>query len=87
MVLQFIKTPFPIVTAQASRAGWKISFSGEREFSGRGKPPGRISWFQLHAALEGRELPPGWIFQRANKQNWRLENRGTGEFIEGYLTL
>jgi hypothetical protein len=87
MVLQFIKTPFPIVIAQSSDAGWKISFAGNREFSGLGKPPARISWFQLTAALDGHELPAGWTFKRLSEQNWRLENQRTGEFIEGYLVL
>ena len=87
MVLQFIKTPFPIVIAQSSDAGWKISFAGDREFSGPGKPPARISWFQLAAALDGHELPAGWTFKKTSDKNWRLENPRTGEFIEGYLAL
>ena len=87
MVLQFIKTAFPIVVAQSSDAGWRISFSGNREFSGRGKPPQRIGWFQLAAALEQKKLPDAWSFTQSTEQNWRLENRRTGEFIEGYLGL
>ena len=87
MVLQFIKTPFPLVIAQAGRAGWKISFSGDREFAEAGDPPGRISWFQLPAAIASRKLPRGWKFQKTDERSWRLENARTGEFIEGFLAL
>ena len=85
MVLQFLKTPFPVVVAQTSAGAWKIAFSGEREFAGRGEPPDRISWFRLGAALEGRDLTRGWSFRKAGDRNWRLQNERTGEFIEGYL--
>ncbi len=87
MVLQFIKPPFPIVEAQQSDTGWKIAYANAREFSGPGKPPRQISWFQLPAAMEGRELSDGWVFQKMDGQSWRLENRRTGEFIEGFLGL
>ena len=87
LVLQFIKTPFPIVSAQATPGGWKIVFPDAREFAGRGNPPSRISWFQLRAALQGSEVSRPWIFQTTGERNWRLENRKTGEYIEGYLHL
>ncbi len=87
LVLQFIKTPFPIVSGQVNPDGWRISFSGAREFAGRGDPPTRISWFQLSAAVQGGKVPREWIFQRTSQRKWRLENRKTGEYIEGYLVL
>ena len=85
-VLQFLKTPFPIVVAQAGSRGWRISFSGDREYAGRGEPPQRISWFQLPNALEHRKPDDGWSFSKMGGQNWRLENARTGEFIEGYFS-
>lgn len=87
LFVQFIKTAFPIIVAQSGPSGWKISFSGNREFSGPGKPPARISWFQLAAALEGRDPSRDWHFKKSDGQNFRLENARTGEFIEGYLAL
>jgi hypothetical protein len=87
LFLQFMKPAFPIVVAQSGPVSWKVSFSGQREFSGAGKPPARISWFQLGAALEDRKLSRDWYFRKSDGQTFRLENARTGEFIEGYLTL
>ena len=83
-VLQFLKTPFPIVVAQSSTEGWKIT-SGGREFSGGGSPPARISWFQLAAAIQSRRLSDEWTFTKSDEQTFRLENSRTGEFIDGYF--
>ena len=84
-VLQFLKTPFPVVVAQTSTSSWRISFSGDREYAGPGEPPRRIGWFQLPIALQNGEIGHGWVFSKTGEQNWRLENERTGEFIEGYL--
>jgi hypothetical protein len=85
IVLQFLKTPFPVVVAQTGNGGWRISFSGGREYAGQGEPPQRISWFQVPRALKDGEVDHGWSFSKTGDSNWRLENQRTGEFIEGYL--
>src|SRR5581483_420736 len=51
-LVQFTKTPFPLVIAQQSTNRWQVESPAEnRRFSGRGRPPARLIWFQLPRAL------------------------------------
>lgn len=83
-VLQLTKTPFTMVHAQTVGGQWQIEFGGgQRRFAGRGSVPARFGWLQLPRALAGAEPAPGWIFTRSFPKSWRLENRSTGEVLEG----
>jgi len=82
--VQFSKTPFTLATAQVMNGQWQIEFgSGEYTWRGRGEPPSRFGWFQLPRALAGRRPGRDWQFERLPTNLWRLENRRTGESLEG----
>jgi hypothetical protein len=84
-LLQFTKTPFPLVIAQASSNQWQIeSPMDNRRFSRYGRPPARVLWFQLAPASSGRLLPAPWQW-RASADGWQLNNLRTGERLEGYF--
>ncbi len=82
--VQFSKTPFTLATAQVMQGQWQIEFgSGEHSWTGEGEPPSRFAWFQLGPALNGEKLHRAWRFERADTTHWRLDNRRTGESLEG----
>jgi len=91
--VQFTKTPFPFVIAQASSGGWQIEFAAaNKKFSGRGNPPQRIIWLQLPHFTEKLESPHvvsfktrQWARQTFEGNRWLLRNRITGESLEGFL--
>jgi hypothetical protein len=84
-VLQFTKTPFPLIIAQTTSEGWQLEAPVEdRRFSYRGTPPDRLIWFQLPRALSGSSLSSKWIWQ-SHSNSWSLENRSTGERLHGFL--
>jgi hypothetical protein len=87
-VVHFTKTPLPLVVAEGWNEDlWRIEFVPEhREYKGRGPARRHFGWLLLPSALEGAVLPRGWQFARKPEGRWRLENPGTGEFLEGYLT-
>lgn len=83
--VQFTKGPFPMATGQISPAGWQIERGDSRaRYSGPGRPPMRIIILQLPALLAGAPPPHGYLWQ-LNDKNWRLENKKTGEFLEGFV--
>lgn len=85
-VVQFTKTPIPIVAARTTTSAWEIEFIPEnRRFSGRGNPPARFIWLHLAPVLEGKVAPKN-ISMTGDAANWRVENRRTGERLEGFLT-
>jgi len=85
-VLQFTKTPFPFVIAQTTPQSWQFEVPAQnKKYSGPGKAPARIGWFHLPPALQGVAPPKPWTFRRPENENWHLENRSSGEMIEGYL--
>jgi len=85
--LQFTKTPIPFVVAQLTLTHWQIQFVPQnRIFVARGTPPSRLAWLQLARALSGLAPADGWLWERKTGDSWRLENKSTGEWIEGYLT-
>jgi hypothetical protein len=82
--VQFSKTPFPLATARTAGESWQIEFgTGDRSWRGRGRPPARFVWFQLARALADAPLDRPWRFERRADGRWRLENRRTGETLEG----
>ena len=83
-LVQFSKPPFSIAAAQVVNGDWQIEFGNNgRRWTGRGKPPGRFTWFQLPRALTGATLKSNWRFTRTAPETWRLENWFTGESLEG----
>jgi hypothetical protein len=86
-LVQFTKMPLPMMMAQSTRTNWLIQFPPQQlSFSGRGKPSTRFLWLYLKPALSGEPLPAGMVFQRKPDGGWRLENRRTGESVEGVLS-
>ena len=84
--VQFSKTPFPILVAQTTPKRWEITFIPEqRTFGGGGRPWPRFSWLYLAPALQGEKLPEKLRFNPTGTEGWRLENRSTGEVIEGFF--
>jgi hypothetical protein len=82
--VQFSKTPFTLAMAQVINGQWQIEFgSGDYSRSGRGAPPARFGWFQLPLALRGERMSRDWQFERTGTNFWRLNNRRTGELLEG----
>jgi len=86
-LVQFIKTPLPILSAQTAPQSWQIEFIPEkRTFAGKGKPPARFPWLHLASALEGTPPPAPLHFQPGpDGGGWRLENRKTGETLTGFV--
>jgi hypothetical protein len=86
-LIQFTKTPFPIVSARTVNDRWQIEFALQhRTLSGRGEPPGRFIWLHLAGCLGGEKQPPGnWSLLFREGDRWAFENRSNGEKLEGYL--
>jgi hypothetical protein len=84
-VVQFTKTPLPLVVAQTTSNSWQIEIPAQKKFySGYGRPPARLGWFFLPNALAGTVPPKPWSFTR-DGEKWVLENSSTGQRIEGFL--
>lgn len=86
-LIQFDKTPLSMMFAQTTPTRWFIRFPQKQySFSGHGSGPTRFAWLYLPAALAGKPLPLAFHFSRHQDGSWRLENSGTGEIVEGYLS-
>lgn len=86
-LIQFDKTPMAILSAQITTNRWLIKFpQREMSFGGRGAGWTRFAWLYLPAALDGKPLPKNFKFERKPDGGWRLENPGTGETVEGFLS-
>jgi hypothetical protein len=85
--VQFTKTPFPFVIARTETNSWQIEMPVQNNrYSGRGHPPSRVIWFLLPRVIEGSPAPKGWSWQAGKDNRWRLEERSTGDSLEGYFT-
>lgn len=85
-LVQFTKTPIPFVTAQCTSNEWQTHFvAANRTYRGRGSPPTQLIWFYLPRCLDGAPLPKPFSWQLLPDNQWRLENRKTGEMLQGYL--
>ena len=86
-LIQFDKTPIELVIAQVESNRWLMKFSQQNMvFSGRGPGPTRFGWLYLPAALDGKPLPSDFHFEHKADGGWRLENKHTGEILDGFLT-
>ncbi|MCI0541113.1 MAG: hypothetical protein L0Z50_38415 [Verrucomicrobiales bacterium] len=74
-LVQFVKTPFPILVGQTTLTNWQIEFlPRRRSFSGRGKPPARWIWLHLAGCLLGPAPPPkNWVFEHASPEPLQLQ--------------
>lgn len=82
--VQLTKDPFPLATAESVDGRWLIEFGADEHFwRGRGEPPARFVWFQLPRALLGEKIAGNWHFENLTTNSWRLENKRTGETLEG----
>ena len=81
---QFAKPPFTLVVARSEGDRWQIEFgSGGYSRRGHGRRPGRFAWIQLPTALAGMGVGDDWRLDRPAVNSWRMENRRTGERLEG----
>jgi hypothetical protein len=81
-VIQFSKIPFTLASAQVADGRWQIELA-RHSWRGQGAPPTRFLWFQLPRVLAGAPADAPWRFTSRADQSWRLDNPGTGEFLEG----
>ncbi|MGV3772284.1 MAG: hypothetical protein ACO1QB_05240 [Verrucomicrobiales bacterium] len=79
--ISFSKT-LPLITAQSSREGWRIEAPENRKHSAPGKPPARISWFQIVPARAGERLPKQWEASQQQGHFVQLVNSRTGESLQ-----
>jgi len=85
-LVEFTKTPLPILIAQTTSEHWRLELVMEnRQYGGRMPAPARALWVHLAACLRGSVPPGGVRFSRLDDSRWRLENTVSGEVIEGYL--
>ena len=86
-LLQFTKTPLPFVVARTTTNRWHIEYVADhRDFSGCGEPPSRLGWLHLARCVAGAAPPSRWHWEKFPDHRWRLENRISGETLEGFLT-
>jgi hypothetical protein len=86
-LVEFDKTPISIVSAQTTSNRWVVHFPQQNlNFGGHGPGSTRFIWLYLPTALDGGTLPATFHFERKPDGGWRLENTGTGESVEGFLT-
>lgn len=84
-LVQFTKSPFPLVIAQATPERWEVEFPPQhKRYAHRGNPPKRLIWLYLPRVLSGQPPPKNWTWREADS-GWRLENHGNGEALEGYF--
>ena len=85
-LVQFTKTPLPLLTAQVESDRWQIELVPEkRSVRGQGPPPAHLIWLHLAAALAGKALPKELSVTGHADGRWILENSSTGETISGFV--
>ncbi len=84
--VQFSKSPFPLMIAQATANTWEVQVPTQnKRYSGHGRPPARLIWLWLPRVLSGQPPPKGWTWRKLVNGSWRLENPSSGESLEGYF--
>jgi hypothetical protein len=84
--VEFSKTPFPMVIAQANHNQWEVDFPLQnKHYAGPGEPPQRLIWLYLLRILAGQSAPQGWAWSQ-DASGWKLQNQNTGESIAGYFS-
>lgn len=86
-LVQFSKTPFTIIAAGVGPNSWELEVPTQgKHYSHRGTPPDRVIWFQMLRAIAAEDLPRPWSWTSPDSDgSWRLENKSSGESLEGYF--
>jgi len=85
-LVRFSKDPMEIVFARRNDQGWTLNIPAfDKSFSGRGRPPRRIGWFQFADAVFRGTPGPGWEWSGIDDERWELTNPKTGERLEGFF--
>lgn len=80
--VSFSKT-LPILTAQTMTNGWFLNAIPEKkEFGAPGKPPARIVWFQIVAAIEKCAVSKPWKSEAGSNGSLVIQNEKSGERLE-----
>lgn len=87
-LVQFAKTPFPLVTARQTKDAWQIEFgAGARRVGGLGEAPARWVWFDLARMRRGAAARGfGPLADAGNSAHCGLTNATTGERLEVWFT-
>lgn len=86
-VVEFSKSPLPLVRAHRVGTRWEVMFPTEgRRLGGHGAGSDRVLWLRLPDALAGEPMAPPVSFASPGPEHWRIENRRTGEHLEGFLS-
>ena len=84
--VQFTKNPFPFAVARTTTNSWQAEFPAANKFySGHGAPPARLIWLQLARWLQNEPLAAKLQATNMDAHRWRLENKSSGEVLEGYF--
>ena len=82
-LIQFSKGGLPVVVAQQSAVGWRISSSlRSGSFGGRGSPPSSVVWVQIRSVPPTSMSPP-WALTKLSNGGWAVVHSRTGELLEG----
>jgi len=82
--VQFSKTPFPLVSGRITSSQWQVEFPPQnKHYAAPGNPPVRVLWLYLPRALSGQKLPDKLTWHE-DANGWNLQNRASGEAVEGY---
>ena len=84
--IQFVKTPLPLIAAQITSRKWQIEFIPEKRIvTGGDQPPSCFIWLHLLRVLQGVPPPEPLQFHKQGDGSWRLQNKTSGEVLNGYL--
>ncbi len=82
--LQFAKGPIVLAEARVDPGHWLARFpSADRTVSGSGEAPARLAWNELLRVAVGGTVRGDWAWTGSLAGQWRLEDRASGEWIEG----
>ncbi len=85
--IRFSKDPLEIVLARRNRDGWQLEIPAfGKSYSGPGRAPRRIGWFQLADTVLHGSTAPGWTWSDLDDGRWQFTNARTGERMEGYFS-
>ncbi|MFO1460908.1 MAG: hypothetical protein U1G08_16075 [Verrucomicrobiota bacterium] len=83
-LVQFSKQGLPVLTAQTSTNGWRISSALQSgSHTGRLPPPRQVLWFLIDRSPPTSAVPSPWRLEdRGSGGGWTLSNPRTGESLE-----
>lgn len=83
-LVQFSKQGLPILTAQMSTNGWRVSSALQAgSHTGRLPPPRQVLWFLIDNSPPQGAVPSPWRLEdRGPGGGWTLSNPRTGESLE-----